>query len=79
MRLDLSSSNTIGGEKIWVVGWWWLRWRRLWHASYGGAGSNFALIVVLFILLIIVLSLLFDVKNLKHDSFEFLIVKYYQK
>ena len=58
MRLDVSSLNTIEVVKKYGL-FWWLGYGGAGYAmpSYGGAGFNFALIVVLFILLIIVLCL----------------------
>ena len=63
------SLNTI--EVVKKYGLFWRLWlQRLGYAmpSYGGAGFNFALIVVLFVLLIIVLGCLcLVVKNINHD------------
>ena len=64
MRLDVSSSNTIEVVKnMGCFGGYGYGGAGYGMPSYGGAGFNFALIVVLFILLIIVLPLLFDSKK----------------
>ena len=65
MRLDVSSSNTI--EVVKNMGCFDGGYGGAGYGmpSYGGAGFNFALIVVLFILLIIVLSVVFDSKKHK--------------
>ena len=69
MRLDVSSLNTIEVVKnMGCFGGCGYGGAGYAMPSYSGAGFNFALIVVLFILLIIVLSACYlIVKNINHD------------